>query len=341
MQLNGIQIADRHNRPSVGSKVAIRTFFLNDGAYVDPYDISGVTIFSKLSNVTPASIIDSSNGIIQSDIDQAKVVMAYGVSGNPSEQVGGVPDGHNGTCTPGTTNCRVTSQRLDNAAWFPPYVPANNASGIYRVGAGDYVAVLDGTINLSGAYYLSENSFQVANTASSVQKYIDVWTVKLFQDSDWQVFINEFQLYNDSFLTLTEPLLLTPSNKLVNKHLTLGSKINLKVTTELTVNNKELSQEVKNIVEDFNISGATFSIQKVNEDSVNLPARVDVATTGGVLGDMIITSDNTMVAEFDTSLIDFGTSNLTAGVPGTYILTATYSFLNQKIVTKGFYFVIN
>ena len=127
----------------------------------------------------------------------------------------------------------------------------------------------------------------------------------------------------------------------MNKHLTLGSKVNLKVTTELTVNNKELSQEVKNIVEDFSISGATFSIQKVNEDSVNLPARIDVTTTGGVLGDMIITSDNTMVAEFDTSLINFGGSNLTVGVPGTYILTATYSFLNQKIVTKGFYFVIN
>ena len=49
MQLNGITLTDRWSRPSVNERVAIQAIFLNDGVYVDPYDISACTIFSKLT----------------------------------------------------------------------------------------------------------------------------------------------------------------------------------------------------------------------------------------------------------------------------------------------------
>ncbi len=42
MQLNGTAVVDRHNRPTVIQKVALRAFFINDGEYYDPNDISGV-----------------------------------------------------------------------------------------------------------------------------------------------------------------------------------------------------------------------------------------------------------------------------------------------------------
>ncbi len=36
MQLNGVTVVDRHNRPTVIQKVDLRAFFINDGEYYDP-----------------------------------------------------------------------------------------------------------------------------------------------------------------------------------------------------------------------------------------------------------------------------------------------------------------
>lgn len=330
MKLNETDLVNRHNRPSVTSKVALRTFFLNDGEYVDPYDISAVTIFSKLSNTTPDSIVDAETGIIKADQPATSIKMNFGISGGP-------PNTQNETTHTGVFPA-VTSEQLNKSSWFPAYVPGTNASGIYRVGVGDYVAVLDGTLNLSGAYNLSENNFEVANTACSVQDYIDVWTIKFHPDSNWQLLINEFHLYDDTFFTVTEPVLVTPSNRLVNKHVTFGSNVNMKVTTELNFDGKELTNDIKNILKNFSVSEAEFTLQKVNEDSVNLPARITVTGTD-VFSEMIVTSDNTMMARLNTENIKL--ENTAVGVPGTYVLTAKYQFLDQTFKTKGFYFVIN
>ena len=59
MQLDGTSLVDRYNRPSVNSRVALRTQFLNNGAAFDPYDISACTIFNKYANTTPSSILDT------------------------------------------------------------------------------------------------------------------------------------------------------------------------------------------------------------------------------------------------------------------------------------------
>jgi hypothetical protein len=335
MQLNGVTLTDRHNRPSVQSRVAIRTLFINDGILIDPYDISACTIFSKLSNASPSSIIDSTNGLIKSDIDQSLVLMNFEVSGDINDICGGgggAADAHDGV------DPRVTSKRLNNLCWFPAYVPGSQASGIHRIGVGDYVAVLDGTLNLSGGYNLSENNFEVANGASSVQKYIDVWTVKLSEGSNYQVLINNFELYESTLLALTEPLLVTTSNRLVNKHLSLGSQTELKITTDITVTNRTLDESVKNILKNWSINDVQVKIQKVNEDSTNLPSRT-------LITDFIATSatsDNTIIYPFDTNILTGGTLLDEVGGPaGTYIVTAKYGFLDQTFVTKPFYFVVS
>ena len=105
----------------------------------------------------------------------------------------------------------------------------------------------------------------------------------------------------------------------------------MKITTEITVQNSTLPEETKNILKDFSISSAEIKIDRVNEDSVNQEARTVIqaytpATT---------TTDNTILYRFDT------VNDLTDVVkPGTYIITAKYSYLTQTFVTVPFYFTI-
>jgi len=320
MQLNGTTLVDRHNRPSVGGKVAVRTLFINDGAFIDPYDVSSCTIFARTSNQTPSSVVSTTDGLITSDATSV-VLMNFGVSGAT-----GLPhDGADG---------RVTK---NYPAWVATtlYTPGSQASGIYRVGLGDYVAVLDGEFALSGGYnnrYAFQEGITVANAASAVQDYIDVWTVKMSEGSEYQLFINNFSLFNDTFTTITEPLLITTQNRLINKKLRFGEILDMKITTEITVQNSTLSEDTKNILKDYPITNPQIKIERVNEDSINQPARTNI--TEGYAG-ATITTDNTILYNFNT------TTTLGAVVPaGTYIITAKYKYLTQTFVTVPFYFTI-
>ena len=323
MQLNGETLVDRFNRPSVGGKVAVRTLFINDGKFIDPYDVSACTIFAKASNETPASIGDYTDGLISSDAT-SEVLMNFNISGDPLNA-----DGHDGTGT--GPLAKVTSNNLTNAIWFPPYVPGDRASGIHRVGVGDYVAVLDGSIDLSGTYdirYPYQGGITVANGASSVQDYIDVWTVKLYSESEYQLFINSFSLYNDTFTTITEPLLITTRNRLLNKKLRFGEKIDMKITTDITVQNSTLSEETKNILKDYPITNPLVTVKKVNDDSVNQAAWTTIQENQSAT----LTTDNTILYTIDTV-------GLALSV-GTYFITAKYSYLTQDFVTPPYYFTI-
>ena len=324
MQLNEVTLVDRFNRPSVGGKVAIRTLFINDGEFIDPYDVSACTIFAKLSNASPSSIVDTDDGLIKSDATSV-VLMNFGVSG------GAAPDIHDGTA--GYT----TSENLLDPLWVSStlYTPGSQASGIYRVGVGDYVAVLDGNTSLSGGYnirYPFNNGITVANAASSVQDYIDVWTVKLFDTSEYQLFINNFSLYNDTFTTITEPLLITTRNKLLNKKLRYGEKIDMKITTDITVQNSTLSEETKNILKDYPITNPTISISKVNDDAVNQAPWTSVVADAGAT----LTTDNTILYTYDTT----AAAGVAQKGAGTYWIKASYSYLTQDFVTPPFYFTI-
>tara|TARA_R100001163_G_C5051592_1_gene188384 strand:- start:699 stop:1715 length:1017 start_codon:yes stop_codon:yes gene_type:complete len=338
MQLNGTTVVDRYNRPSVGGKVGLRTLFINNGEFIDPYDVSSCTIFARTSNLSPSSVLSTTDGLIKAvpaDLDTSTVLMSFGVSGNPG--VSNLPhDGDNG---------RVTSQYL---GWVSPtsttvnggasfltdgYVPGVQTSGIYRTGVGDYVCVLDGTLALSGGFsnrYAFQEGLTVANAASAVQEYVDVWTVKLFEESEYQVFVNTFSLYNDTFTTITEPLLITTRNKLINKKLRFGEKIQMKVTTDITIQNRTLSEETKNILKDYQITNPKITINKVTDDSVNqVPWSNVVSGTAATT-----TTDNTILYTYDT------TAGSVTGA-GTYFAIVSYSYLTEDFVSPPFYFTIS
>ena len=318
IQLNGVNLTDRYNRPSVTGRVGIRTFFMNDGAYVDPYDVSSCIIFNKLANATPSSVLNADTSLLKESAT-TEMLMAFSPSGDPD--LGRPHDG--GTDATGT---RVTSENL---GWVAEtlYTPSVTASGIYRKSVGEYVAVLDGTLALSGVF----SGTETPNQCSAVQSYIDVWTVKMTADSDYQVFINEFKLGNQNYVSTPQPLLLKTSNRLVNKHLTLDSIVDMKITTDIVVENRDLSEEVRNLIQDFGISNPTVVIQKINEDSSLPPRETVVASTAASQ----VTGNNTIIYRFDTTGLDPQGSKT-----GTYSITATYSFLGQTIVTQPFYFTI-
>jgi hypothetical protein len=344
MDLNGTSLTDRHNNPSVIGPVAIKTRFYLDGQPKEPYDVSSVTIFSKLTNASPNSIVDATTGIIKADQPISTVLMNFAISGG----IGPTQHGpHNAEKALNVIQERVTQENLEGSpqflAWFPPYSKSPQASGIYRTNDGEvgtYVAVLAGGAELSGAFGggvgSTEGGTEIPNGASSVQEYIDVWTVKMQRSLPYQLFINTFKLSNTNYLSIPEPLLLTPSNRLVNKHVTLGSTVDLKITTAMTVNNKNLDEATKNILQDYSIAGASVKIQKINEGSTSINPHEEV-TVGGFVDATTVTGDNTIIYSFILDEIP----TLVGGQVGTYAITAKYDFIGETIVTPPFYFSVS
>ena len=316
MQLNETSLVDRNNRPTVLQRVALRAFFINDGEYVDPYDISAVTIFDKSANYTPSTILD--DNLISSGIPSDIVRMNYVPSGDD----GGFP--------------------AQDPSGYNPTTDIASTSGVYRISKGEYIVVLDGVETTSGVYNLHGSSIVVPNTASGVKDYIDVWTVMLVEGSTYQSLVNDFHLYDDTFFVTTQPVLLTAKNKLINKHIVLGSKENIKITTEITIGNKDIDQSIKNIFKESAIINPQILIEKINEGTPTLPAHVEVSGYSDTSSLIDITSDNTLVFNFDTTTLsthpnvaDFG------GLVGQYRLSLKYNLLKETIVTPPLYFTIN
>lgn len=310
MQVNNTVVVDRGNRPNMTQRVGLRTYFINDGAYIDPYEISGVSVFSKSATLSPNSVIGANNNITSVPI------MQFGASG-ATQPVGAV----------------------DSSAFdVSNYVPSVTASGVYRIKQGEYVVVFDQTLALSGWDDYNASTVQAA-TASSVGDYVDMWTVKLAQASDYQVFTNTFTLNEDTFFTFVEPLLLTTSNKLLNKHVRLGEKVDLKVTTETTVQNQDILHSVQNIFKESVITSATMEIRRVNQD-----LHFDGPFTVSSFSPVTITQDNTLILNWDTTTIKDLVSfqNGTFGsLTGTYSVQAKYTLLNELIISPLFYLTVS
>ena len=317
MQLNGTSLVDRHNRPTVIQKVALRAFFINDGEYYDPFQVSGVAIFTKASNQTPSSLLDTQTGLLSSSILSSLPLMNFA----PSAKDAGA---------------------ALNPTSYNPSTDPSSLSGVYRVKKGEYICVLDGTQGQSGVYNYHGSALEVENTTSTVNDYIDVWTIKFNNNSNFQTLINDFHLYSDTFFASTQPLIFTTSNRLVNKHLTLSSTTNLKITTNVTIENKDVDESVKNIFKDSSITSAMVQIDKVNEDSVSLPARVTVSSYSDTSSTIDVTSDNTIVLSFDTTkLATHANVAQFGGLTGTYLATAKYTLLNETVITPPYYFTIS
>lgn len=312
MQLNNISLNDRNNRPTVLSRVGLRAFFINDGIFQDPFDISGVTILNRSENLTPNTIFD--NNVITSSLTPDQILMHYqGPYKNESE---------------------YTTNRSD-------------VSSIYKIGQGDFVCVLDGVqgSQASGIYNFYGSSVVIPQGASAVGRYIDVWTVKMTAGSNYVSIVNNFELFDDTFVVLTEPVSFQVYTKLINKNIRLGSIENLKFTSDITIDNRDIDNSIKNIFKDSTVlSDIKIKIEKINEDTTTLPSKVtvvDFVEVGSTPG-LKITSDNTILYRFNTTTLsshpdiaDFG------GITGTYKATLKYTVFDETIITPPYYFTIS
>ena len=304
MKINNIEVVDRHNRPSVIQKVALRSFFINDGVYQDPHSVSSVTIFKLASNTSPSSILNS-DSLIDVSVASSVVVMHFA----------------NSSVDPLNASFNTSNYTGTTA----------NDDAIFRLGTGQYVVVLDGTIAQQGMF----NGVLINNTASSVTNYIDVWTVKMSANSDYATYINEFRLHDDTLFTTTQPLLVTTSNKLRNKHVKIGSKIDLVVSTEFNVGNKDIDSSIKNIFKDSIITSPSIQIVKLNDD-YTLPSRVVVSSFANTSATTDVTSDNSLIFNWDTNSLYTHPSvlNGTYGpLTGAYQIQVKYTVLNQTILS--------
>lgn len=314
MLLNNINIGDRHNRPIVLSKVGLQAHFLSDGQYVDPYQISAVSIFSKSANMDPNTILNYDELINTSSVS-GSVLMNFSNS----------------------------STLTTNTAFDTSNYVANNASGIFKLGTGKYIVVLDGTTATSGIYNLNDTSRLVANGASATGDYIDVWTVSMAAGSKLQTIINDFNLRKGGFTVLTQPLMLKAKNRLVNSKITLGSKVDIKIATDIHVENTDIDESIKNLLRENVVTSGAIEIQKINE-AANLPARVTVSSFAQTSSLTDITADNVLVFNWDTSLLSLH-PQLTAGnfgsIQGVYAIKVRYTMFNETIISDPMYLTLS
>ena len=351
--INTHEVVDRHNRPAVESRVMLRTFFVNAGEYQDPLFVSSCHIFARSQNLTPATVLDSEGLVASSMTYQAEMVFGPSGDARVTNQEQFDPAGY--------------SQKLNDAPVVGPGLDGEygteddelaetngircaNVSGIYHLGPGEFACVLDGVLGtaLSG---IDGNGNSITNTADLATRYIDVWTVRIGESSKWKTFINEFVLFDDTSIVLTEPALLRTKNNLFNRRVTLGSKTDIKIGTQITVENQNIDESIKNIFKESAITSGVIEIQKVNEDP-NLPGRVTVVNSKN----LTITGDNTIVYTFDTSGA-LSQGDLYDGLPmpqgdvdafrdsignrrGTYALRVSYQLLHEKIVSEFMYFIV-
>jgi hypothetical protein len=113
----------------------------------------------------------------------------------------------------------------------------------------------------------------------------------------------------------------------------------LKISNEVTLENKGLDRSIINIFKDSAITGAALKIEKHNEEH-GLPARVTVLDFDETESDVDVTSDNTLVFNWDTSELVSDPPDDLGSRTGHYSVQARFTLLNQFIYTDLFNFII-
>lgn len=295
-KLNGTDVVFRENRPAVLSKVLLRAFFLQDGAFQDPNAVSAVSIFTEDDDTLSLILVASSQLVGKTPLMQFE----------------------NSSVDP-------TNAIFDTSN----YTAGTGASGIFKLGTGQFGVVLDGTVNLSGVY----NGSSIANSASAANTYKDVWTVRYTAGSDYQTVFHDFSLFTGSFISTTEPLLITTRSTLQNKKIQNGSKVDLKILTELFVGNKNIPDNVRNIFKQTVMDNVQIKITKINHEN-SLASRVVVSSFADTSAFVDVTSENTAILNWDTVAVSaisgVGTTE------GEYRIQLKATILNETILSPEF-----
>lgn len=310
MYINNISVNTRHNRPVISGRTALLAYFFNDGQYQDPESISAVSIFKSCDNFYPSSIIGNNNQINNSASSQ--VLMNF-----------------------------ANSASLIADSSFNPIHYTEGASGIYRLREGVYAVVLDN--NAVSAIFNLSGTNEIVNRVSDSGEYLDVWTLRTSQGTNLTTIINTFELNYDRFFSTTEPLMFRAHSRLANRHIVLGSKIDLKFTNDISIDNTNIDYSILNLFKQSLVMNPQLEIFKENSEK-NLPSRVTVSSFAQTSALCDVTSDNTILFNWDTEnlkshprLLDGTLGSIT----GSYSARIRFDILNQTFYSNIFSFILS
>ena len=304
---NSHTVVRRHNRPSASSKTLLEIIQVNNGSRYDPSLVSSVHIFPDNSNGDPSVYLDKVSGSTR-----------YGLVAPSAEASAVFIFCNSGVADPGNAAFDVTG-----------YLgTAHESSGIYTSSTGKFGVVL--TPDAISPSALVGTSGTLTNRASSADKCIDVWTIKEIVSSAWKTVSHNFELFDDTYLSLTEPIVLETSNKLRQKYVNAASVVNLEIETEVVVLNKGLTDEIKNIFNQSVIQDAEVKIQWLGNDEAWSDTVADGATNGFVAADVL--SDDTMIYSWTA-----GGSSARTGV---YQVQVKYILLEETIYSDKFKLIV-
>lgn len=311
MLINNINVSDRSTNPPVLSKVGLRVFFLQDGSYFDPYQISSVSIFKASDTFSPSSILNSEE-LISSSVS-SHILMSF----------------------------KNDSSLTIDSSFDQTNYSALGEYGIYRLSQGEYVVVLDGVNDQSGVINLFNLDQTIKNDISSIGDYVDVWTVRMVAGTEPETIINYFTLTQGNFHTITDPIMFRVRNKLLNNSITLGSKVDIKISSEITVESS-ISEEVKNTLRNNIVKLPSVQIVKVN-DETNVASRVTVSSFTDTSSLTRISEGNTITFNWDTDLLkthpEASVGNLGA-IKGTYYVQVKFNIFNERIISPPMYLTV-
>ena len=287
---NNIPVTPRFNRPSPTGKTLLEFQYLKGGVYTDPNEIVSVHIFQD------TNLGDSSNWL-----DLSANSIEYGLIASSLEV------------------CAVAAFTGEAAESL--YTPGSN--NIFQRGVGKYGVVLEGEMGWTDA----EGTTRTLTNAPAA-KYWDIWTIRDVIGGALTTYIHQFELFFDSIISLTEPLMVTTTQRLVQKYINKNSKTDLHITSSHTVTNSNITSEVKNIFNNTILNNAAIRIIKLKDDtSTGTPYEEVVAwTSTGV----VVNSDDTIIYNWDTA----------THAVGTYELQVSSTFLNQNVFSDKFNLVV-
>jgi hypothetical protein len=132
-------------------------------------------------------------------------------------------------------------------------------------------------------------------------------------------------------------------SRLVNSKVSLGTKVDLKIATNVHVENKLIDESIKEFLRDSVITSGSIQIEKINENEY-LPSHVTVSSFADTSSLISITADNVMLFSWDTSLLSTHPQMLLGNfgsIRGVYSIKAKYTVFDETLVTEPMYLTLS
>tara|TARA_R110000765_G_scaffold331021_1_gene421816 strand:+ start:10060 stop:11010 length:951 start_codon:yes stop_codon:yes gene_type:complete len=312
--INNIEVLRRHQRPSESSKLLLDFYLIKDGAYADPYQVCSVHIFPNTTNGDADGFLDLTPGSSQYGLVSATAPSLFEYRNVGSDSVLVVDP----------TNAKFNESNYGGGV--------NDSSGIHKLGTGHFATVLT-----PGAFYADYDTALgnvSGNGASGSGKFMDIWTIVDSVGSTARTYINQFQLHSDGTFAVTEKITVTPSTKLQQKYVQLGTQANLVVKTDFSYDSPNMTGDVENLLQGALIGSASASIVKINDDlrGAAVTHITGTAVDSFTTVDVEVLSDDTILYFFDTTKV--------AVTAGNYELRVKYTVLGETFVSPPMNLVI-